>query len=233
MKILLPTLAILAVTLSFSTPTIAQEENTAPTKSDLSTLQSGTYFAGGSMFATSYRVVARSGDRVCLKIADGPPRPYEGGQNITISTVIQQGDRAIVTAMNDQMTIYEPGKFVTGARSGEWEINPGFTGNLSDGLSACLNATGNYKKSIRGPFITGMIYPNAPAQLIAKQPKARINVRQEPGENEKIAHYGLAGDRVKMMYSRRDEAGKMWYQVKFETSGAEGWVRGDFVRRLK
>ncbi|MEB3291717.1 MAG: SH3 domain-containing protein [Synechococcales bacterium] len=200
----------------------------------LSSLKSGTYFAQGTMYARSYRVVARSGNRLCIKIASGPPNPYEGSQSITISTIGQRQGQTVVTATQEPLMVQGPEQFFIGNRAaGEWQLAKNFSGNLSAGLQDCLAASGNYAKRLQGPFVTGMISPNAPGQLTAKEVKARINVRQEPGETAKILHYGLAGDRVKLLYSRYDQAGRIWYQVKFDTSGAEGWVRSDFVRRMK
>jgi hypothetical protein len=60
----------------------------ATVAADISTLESGTYFAQGSMFARSYRVFGKENGRACVKIVDGPPNPYEGFQNITVSTVV-------------------------------------------------------------------------------------------------------------------------------------------------
>jgi hypothetical protein len=139
-----------------------------------------------------------------------------------------------VTATGEAFIVRGPKEFVIeNGRLGVWQLASGFDRDLSAGLQACLNGQGDYQKNLRGPFITGMIYPNAPGQLVAKDAKAKINVRKEPGEKAEIRHYGLAGDKVKMLYSGRDQAGRIWYQVKFEESGADGWVRGDFVRRSK
>jgi uncharacterized protein YgiM (DUF1202 family) len=235
MKGIIATIVLLTATLGLGNAAIAQESESQPS-GDISTLASGTYFAQGSMFSRSYRVVARRGDRLCIKIANGPPNPYEGIQNITISTIAQRNNQAIIAASNEELIVQGPQEFVIGRESdrgtGIWQLATAFDGDLSAGLGDCLTGVGKYAKTLRGPFITGMIYPSAPGQLVAKQVKARINVRKEPGEENAIAHYGLSGDKVQMLASRRDQAGKIWYQVKFE-SAAEGWVRGDFVRRSK
>ncbi len=198
---------------------------------DVSKLESGTYFAQGSMFSRSYRVVARRGDRLCVKIANGPPSPYEGFQATTISTIAQRQGKAIVTATNAELVVKGPQTFVIGSGlSGEWQLATQFGGDLSAELGGCLTGRGDYAKTVRGPFSTGMIYPNVAGNLVTMQPKARVNVRQNPGEKSAIDHYGLAGDKVMLMASDRDPAQQIWYQVKFVGSGAEGWVRGDFVR---
>jgi hypothetical protein len=222
MQGIIATLVGLAATLGLGAAAVA---------ADVSTLESGTYFAQGSMFSRSYRVFGKDNGRACVKIADGPPNPYEGFQNMTISTIADSNPKLVVRATKDEFIVRGPEEFVIGSgRSGVWQLAKNFDGDLSVGLSDCLTAPGQYTKQFRGPFITGMIYPNVAGELVTQQAKAQVNVRVEPGEESAIAHYGVAGDKVMLMASRRDRAEKMWYQVKFVASGAEGWVRGDFVR---
>jgi hypothetical protein len=222
MQGIIATLVGLAATLGLGAAAVA---------ADVSTLESGTYFAQGSMFSRSYRVFGKDNGRACVKIADGPPNPYEGFQNMTISTIADSNPKLVVRATKDEFIVRGPEEFVIGSgRSGVWQLAKNFDGDLSAGLSDCLTAPGQYTKQFRGPFITGMIYPNVAGELVTQQAKAQVNVRVEPGEESAIAHYGVAGDKVMLMASRRDRAEKMWYQVKFVASGAEGWVRGDFVR---
>ncbi len=202
----------------------------AAVAADVSTLAAGTYFAQGSMFARSYRVFGKDNGRACVKIVDGPPNPYEGFQNITISTIADTDSKLVVRATKDEFMVRGSEEFVIGdGRLGVWKLAKNFDGNLAAGLSECLSAPGQYTKQFQGPFITGMIYPNVAGELVTQQAKARVNVRKAPGEQQAIAHYGLAGDKVMLLASGRDPAEQMWYQVKFG-AGAEGWVRSDFVR---
>jgi Bacterial SH3 domain len=66
------------------------------------------------------------------------------------------------------------------------------------------------------------------ATLTAQEPQARINVRDQPNLSGNNRHYGVPGDRVTILSSTLTE-GYTWYKVMFQGSGAEGWVRGDFV----
>lgn len=242
MKRTFVTLALMLGSLGFSTlgqGLATQAKAQTPLAAGaLSQLQAGTYFAQGSMYARSYRVVARRGDRLCIKIVNGPPNPYEGESTVTVSTVTQQSGQALVTATKEQLLIQGSQTFVIGnGRSGVWElakhqIDAKTQQNLSAGLQTCLDGQGNYAKQSKGPFISGRIEPAARGQLTAQQAQAQINVRQEPMMQAKILHYGLAGDRVQLLQSRYDENKALWYEVRFETSGAKGWVRHDFVRRL-
>jgi Bacterial SH3 domain len=233
MKGIIATIVLLTATLGLGNAAIAQESESQPS-GDISTLESGTYFAQGSMFSRSYRVVAKDNGRVCVKIADGPPNPYEGYQNMTISTISGSDAPTVVAATKEEFIVRGPQEFVIGSgQAGVWQLAKNVDADLSAGLSACMNAPGRYTKQWRGQFITGRIEPNVPGEIVTQQAKARVNVREEAGEKNAIAHYGVRGDKVMLMDSRRDPAGKIWYRVKFERSGAEGWVRGDFVRRSK
>jgi serine/threonine protein kinase, bacterial len=68
-----------------------------------------------------------------------------------------------------------------------------------------------------------------PAVLTGTQPGSRVNVRSSPSTQSASPHYGVVGDRVEVLRSIKGNDSYTWYYVQFK-SGAEGWVRGDFVR---
>ncbi|WOD40913.1 SH3 domain-containing protein [Nodosilinea sp. E11] len=72
------------------------------------------------------------------------------------------------------------------------------------------------------------VNPPQAAQLIASQPGSQINLRSQPTTTSDARGYGLVGDPVQLLRSA-DRSDGTWYFVKFETSGAEGWIRGDFI----
>ncbi|WP_225885385.1 SH3 domain-containing protein [Leptolyngbya sp. KIOST-1] len=72
------------------------------------------------------------------------------------------------------------------------------------------------------------VNPPQAAQLIAAQPEAQINLRSQPTTSSSARGYGLVGDPVQLLRQARASDGT-WYYVKFEKSGAEGWIRGDFI----
>ncbi len=72
------------------------------------------------------------------------------------------------------------------------------------------------------------INPPQSAQLIANQPESRINLRSGPGTSFAAKGYGLVGDPVQLLRSTTASDGT-WYYVRFEQSGAEGWIRSDFI----
>lgn len=74
--------------------------------------------------------------------------------------------------------------------------------------------------------------PNSPkfGILTAHGSKTQINVRDGPGTNYYNRHYGIYGDKVDIIAFARSNDGFVWYQVKFQVSGAEGWVRSDFIQ---
>jgi uncharacterized protein YgiM (DUF1202 family) len=76
--------------------------------------------------------------------------------------------------------------------------------------------------------------------LTAEDSNSRINLREGPGKDYAIAHYGMSGDMVdflneagnpQVLMVADNEDGTRWYQVGFRESGAYGWVRGNFVRQ--
>lgn len=67
------------------------------------------------------------------------------------------------------------------------------------------------------------------ATLTADSATARINLRDEPSADIPTQRYGLVGDQVLVQAHSLDSDGRTWYKVKFQVSGAVGWVRGDFV----
>jgi hypothetical protein len=214
--------------------TAARSADTEKLPEDISTLAAGTYFASGTMHAHSYRVVAKEDGRVCVKVADGLPNPYEGYQSITISTISARPNNQFVVAATDEPFIVSgPKEFVIGSRRlGVWQLSETFKRDWSEGLTACITAPGKYVKTFRGLLVAGLIEPHAPGRLIAEQADAKINVRKKPGVQAEILHYGVPSDRVTLINSSYDAAGAIWYEAKFPDSGAQGWVRGDFVQRL-
>lgn len=72
------------------------------------------------------------------------------------------------------------------------------------------------------------VNPPQAAQLIADQPEAQINLRSQPSADSTAKGYGLVGDPVELLRSTEGSDGT-WYFVKFDKSGAEGWIRGDFI----
>lgn len=71
-----------------------------------------------------------------------------------------------------------------------------------------------------------------PAMLSGSDPGSRINVRSSPSVQANSPHYGLVGDRVEVLNETQGSDGYIWCYVRFSGSGAEGWIRGDYVRYL-
>jgi hypothetical protein len=70
----------------------------------------------------------------------------------------------------------------------------------------------------------------APAVLQTTDPESRVNIRSAPTTQANIQHYGVSGDRIETLRQAPGEGGYMWHYVRFNRSGAEGWVRGDLLR---
>lgn len=69
-----------------------------------------------------------------------------------------------------------------------------------------------------------------PATLSAMDINSRINVRSTPSVTAKAMHYGTVGDRIEVLRTMSQPEDMDWHYVRFGSSGAEGWVRADFVR---
>lgn len=69
--------------------------------------------------------------------------------------------------------------------------------------------------------------------LRANNPNTRINVRSQPTINSRSPHYGLPGDRVRVLQCVQDQdnpgSSLNWCRVQFVQSRATGWVRSDFI----
>jgi Bacterial SH3 domain len=203
-------------------------------------LKTGTYYAAGSMYARSYRVIANQGNRTCIKIVNGPANPYEGFQHITVSSVSSSGGELLVDATGETISINSAPNLVTpegtfhfstGARSGIYQhVKDDF--DPDDAIDECLSSTGKYEKTMQGNFITGIDPKPNKGQLIAQTPDSQINVRTGPGTTFDSPHYGVVGDEVTLIESAKETGSEqIWYKVKFTGSGVEGWIRSDFIQR--
>ncbi|GAB4337982.1 MAG: hypothetical protein OHK0047_27980 [Leptolyngbyaceae cyanobacterium] len=69
--------------------------------------------------------------------------------------------------------------------------------------------------------------------LKASSPNTRINVRSQPTIKSDSPHYGIPGDKVKVIQCVQDQdtAGSdlNWCRVEFVNSKATGWIRSDFI----
>lgn len=74
-----------------------------------------------------------------------------------------------------------------------------------------------------------LLNPPQSATLKAVQADAQINLRSQPTTQSSDKGYGLVGDAVTLLRSAQGEGDYTWYYVTFETSAAEGWIRGDFI----
>lgn len=75
-----------------------------------------------------------------------------------------------------------------------------------------------------------IINPPQAASLTAQEANSEINVRSQPTVDSTATGYGLVGDTVKLLKTADGTDGFAWYYAKFDESGAEGWIRGDFIK---
>lgn len=69
--------------------------------------------------------------------------------------------------------------------------------------------------------------------LRANDPKSQINLREAPDPGSQRLGYGLVGDRVEILEQVPGSDDYTWYRVRFYVSGAEGWIRNDFVQTIE
>lgn len=65
--------------------------------------------------------------------------------------------------------------------------------------------------------------------LTARQRDAQIQLRSGPGRGYPAQGYGLVNDRVELLGTQTGSDGMSWSRVRFPGSGAQGWIRGDFI----
>lgn len=67
------------------------------------------------------------------------------------------------------------------------------------------------------------------ATLVSNDHGSPINIRDGASRQAYARHIGYAGDRVEVLDQTPAEDGYMWFFVRFISSNATGWVRGDFI----
>lgn len=78
-------------------------------------------------------------------------------------------------------------------------------------------------------FRSTPINPVRTARLVTQAAGSQVNLRSQPTTQSTAQGYGLGGDAITLLHLTEGEGGLSWYYVNFPGSGAEGWVRGDFV----
>ncbi|PSN17788.1 hypothetical protein C7271_15925 [filamentous cyanobacterium CCP5] len=79
------------------------------------------------------------------------------------------------------------------------------------------------------PYQATPLDPTRAGVLIADTDNAAINLRSQPTTQSAPTGTGTAGDQLELLQLAEGEGGYSWYLVKSIDSGAEGWVRGDFI----
>ena len=78
-------------------------------------------------------------------------------------------------------------------------------------------------------FNTPSGLPFDSATLTAKDVNAQVNLRESASATARLLGYGLVNDRVRISTQQPGGDGFNWYRVQFNRSGAEGWIRSDFI----
>jgi hypothetical protein len=159
-----PSTAPSNVSSTASSTTPSTRPSSSPAKAS-SLLKPGQYYAQGSMFSRSGRQVYVQGDRLCLRLVDGPPSPYQGDQKITISSFEPRQGK--LYSSTTQMTL-DVSQGNTGFRQNDiralWELAPGapplsLPAPEQQALNRCLASNRPFSQVLKGAFIQGLPLP--------------------------------------------------------------------------
>lgn len=127
-------------------------------------LQPGTYFAQGSMFSRSWREVVARGNRLCLKQVNGPPTPYGGRLQITVSNLAVRDGKVLSGASPDPIAVgASRTNFTDGVRA-LWELTtnaPTIKVSAAErqAMERCLASSGTFSQKLEGARIEGQPMP--------------------------------------------------------------------------
>jgi len=90
-----------------------------------------------------------------------------------------------------------------------------------------------WDESTFSPVTQGIGSSPRVATLMAHSRGSQINLRSQPTVRSRALGYGLAGDRVQIYLCQPDTdtpgSDLNWCNVQFVESGANGWIRSDFI----
>ena len=139
-------------------------------------LPSGLYYAQGTMNNNSRREILNSNGQLCIKIIEGPPSPYGGRENVTVSSISDVNGELYIDATGSTFAIYQGQALDTvyaspqttvafndGSRRGVWERNNqlsaaqvGAALEQDEYMRACIESTEPYVHEMEGAVIYGI-----------------------------------------------------------------------------
>ena len=140
-----------------------------------SPLPSGIYYANGTMNNNSRREVLNRNGELCIKSVEGPPSPYGGRENITISSISMLNGKMYVDATGNELVVHRgtnvPGylgenatALDDGTRRSVWRLSQSYTpGQVGAALEqdelmrACVDASNAYSHSMEGALVYGRL----------------------------------------------------------------------------
>lgn len=134
-------------------------------------LPSGIYYAEGTMNNNSRREIWNRDGKLCIKIVEGPPSPYEGVEDITVSSITAQGSQLYIDATGEEIEIFRRDAlqevhtnsetvvaFNDQSRRGVWELSNFWVVDESDtSMQSCIDDQGEYIRNSEGRFIPGRL----------------------------------------------------------------------------
>ena len=80
------------------------------------------------------------------------------------------------------------------------------------------------------PLAAPVVKTQRTAEVIAQDADVAINVREEPSTDSKSLLAVKSGEQAEIIKQTLGKDSYTWYKLKFSQLGAEGWMRGDFVK---
>lgn len=141
------------------------------------------------------------------------------------------GEVAPATTDPIPATASSPTASPTDRASASATSNPSPSALASSASPAAATAPAPSPSSTGAPATAASGAAPSPAQsgtLTAKEAGSSINIRQSASTSAPVQDLGTVGDRIQILGKSQGNDGYTWYNVR-AGSGAEGWVRGDFV----
>lgn len=98
------------------------------------TLPVGHYGAVGSAYNSSWRNVARDGDRFCVEIGNGPPSPYGGAMRVLVSSLSLNEGTLLIDALNRPILMGQPSTSLPDDQVPHYLFGYNGSGSVSRGL---------------------------------------------------------------------------------------------------
>ena len=131
-------------------------------------LPEGIYYGLGSMFNNSRREILHGSQKSCIKIVDGPASPYQGQEEIMISSLSLNNGKIYIDTLGEEIQVHsdtntEVNFTYNGGGRTSWHLrsrdaDSRTTPHQDAKMEECLNSQGNYSHRMTGISIPGIAF---------------------------------------------------------------------------